>query len=280
MARTIAQIQASIISAVQGNAVLGPLLTSTSNVAVWLAWTYIIAVCQWTIENLFDQFTAAVNAIIAKMRPHTLQWYATIAKQFQYGCVLPPDTDTYDNSALTAAQVAATQIVAFAACAEIGTALRLKVAKLSGTTLVPLDPVAELPPFAAYMALVKDAGVPLNITSGNPDRLVLSLTVYYDPLVLSASGQRLDTTDNTPVEDAITNYINNLPFNGLYINTKLGDAVEAVSGVYTYGGLTAQAMYGAEPLTAISLAYTPDAGYMSLDIVNDLTLTFVPYGNL
>src|SRR6185437_7509442 len=115
MARTISQIQQSIIDAKNADPVLSLLLTSTSNVAIWTLWTYIVAVCQWTSENLFDQHVAEVNNIIATMKPHTLQWYVTMAKAFQFGYSLPADNDTYDNTGIDPSVITASQVVNYAA---------------------------------------------------------------------------------------------------------------------------------------------------------------------
>ena len=95
MARTIAQIQQSIIDSKNADATLSA-LSSSSNVAIWKLWSYIVAVCQWVLENLFDLHKSEVTAIIAAQKPHTLQWYVTKAKAFQYGIILPPDTDVHE----------------------------------------------------------------------------------------------------------------------------------------------------------------------------------------
>ncbi len=277
MARTIATIQQSIITAVQADATLGPQLTSTSSVAIWRLWTYIVAVCQYVLESLFDAHVAEVSTTIAAMKPHTLPWYVGMAKAFQYGYALAADSDVYDNTALTAAQVAAAQIVNYAAAVEVYQGLRIKVATLSGSMLAPLT-TPQLDSFTAYMNLVRDAGVRLQITSTVADRFVASLNIYYDPLVLDNTGKRLDGSYNTPVQDAVTSFLNNLPFNGLFVRNSFIYAIQQVPGVLICEDNGVQATYGALPLTPIPLEYVPDAGYMDCDTTNDLTLTFIPHG--
>ncbi len=95
MARTIAQIQASIIAAKTADATLSG-LTSTSQSAIWLLWTWVVATTQWTLENLFDAHKNEVASIIGTQKPHTLQWYVAMAKAFQKGVLLQPDTDVYE----------------------------------------------------------------------------------------------------------------------------------------------------------------------------------------
>lgn len=259
MARTIAQIQQAIIDAKNADATLGT-LSSTSNVAIWLLWTYIVAVCQWVVENLFDAHREEVSRIITEQRAHTLQWYVYKAKAFQYGVALVPETDYY--AAPTDDPVVA--IIRYAAAAELTSLVRLKVATLSGGVLAPLGS-AELAAFTAYMRLIKDAGVRLQITSGNADVLRLVLDVYYDPLVLDAAGSRLDGTSATPVKDAINVFLTQLPFNGLFVLNSLIARLQAVDGVVIVRVVNAEATYASLPFTAFDVEYLPDAGYLALD---------------
>ncbi len=265
MARTIAQIQKSIIDAKNADTIIGSggtsPLTSTSNVAIWLLWTYIVAVCQWTLENLFDAHKAEVNALIANQKPHTLQWYVSKAKAFQYGVTLPIDRDVYvivppiDTSVL---------IVAYAAAVELTSLVRIKTAQLTGGVLTPLTG-GQLTSLAAYMNRIKDAGVRLQVTSGNADNLQLALNIFYDPLVIDEIGARIDGTDLTPVKTAINLFLDSLPFNGLFILNFLTDALQAVEGVRIVQVVNAQANYGTTAYVPIYVEYVPDAGYLVLD---------------
>jgi len=276
MARTISQIQQSIIDAKNADPVLSLLLTSTSNVAIWTLWTYIVAVCQWTLENLFDQHVAEVDNIIATMKPHTLQWYATMAKAFQFGYSLPADSDTYDNTGIDPSVIATSQVVNYAAATELPKTLRIKVATTTAGALAPLSGT-QLTAFTAYMNVIKDAGVRLQITSGNPDSLRLSIDVYYDALVLDNTGARLDGTENTPVQDAINTFLQNLPFNGLFVVNYLVAYLNAVSGVVNADVKLVQANFGALPYTAIDPEYQPDAGYLRIINPSDLTINFIAH---
>lgn len=260
MARTIAQIQAQIIAEKTANATLNTLLTSTSLVAVWRLWTYIVAVCIWTLETLFDAHKAEVNGIIATQKPHTLQWYAVKAKQFQYGDTLPADSDVYDPISTDEAVL----VVAYAAAIETLNSIRIKVARLNSGTLDALS-APQLSAFTAYMARVKDAGVRLVLTSGEADNLRLKVAIYYDPLVLNNAGERLDGTAATPVKDAINDFLTNLPFNGLFVVNKLIDAIMNTEGVVNGVVNEAKANYAATPYVVIPVEYVPDAGYMVLD---------------
>lgn len=227
-------------------------------------------------ESLFDAHKAEVTGIIDNMKPHSLQWYANMAKAYQHGHTLPVDTDKYDNTGLTDEVIAASKIVKQAAVVEQERGLRIKVAKDGVAGLEPLDGVSELPAFKGYMARVKDAGVKLTITSAVADSLKLSLFVKYDPLVLNGSGARLDGNAAQPVQDAVKNYLKNLPFNGRLELAVLMDEIQKVDGVKAPYVMSAMAKYGALPYTSFpGQAYIPDAGYLKIyDEVNDLTITF------
>jgi hypothetical protein len=259
MARTIAQIQQSIITAKQTDPVLSG-LTSTSNTAVWLLWTYIVAVCQWVVENYYDAHKAEVDQIIATQRAHTLQWYVTRAKQFQYGVALPAESDTYSLPSTDPAVA----IISYAAAVEMPGMVRLKVATQSGGALAPLT-TTQLTAFIAYIQQIKDAGVRMQITSPAPDVLRLKLKIYYDPLVIDATGARIDGSSAYPVKDAVNAFLKNLPFNGLFVINNLIAALQAIEGVVIGVVDTADATYAALPFSPVTVEYAPDAGYMITD---------------
>ena len=270
MARTIAQIQQDIINAKNADTTLAA-LTSTSSTAIWLLWSYIVATCQWTLEVLFDQHKSEVTGILSTQKPHTLQWYVTMAKLFQLGVTLPRDTDVYPSTTSSAL------IIKYAAAEEFTTGVvRIKVATLSGASLGPIS-TGDLASSGAYMNRIKDAGVRLQLTSNGPDNLHLKTQIFYDPLVLDSSGARLDGTSTTPVEDAINIFLENLPFNGLFILNRLIDAIEKVEGVVICNVILAEATHASLPYTPITYEYSPDAGYMILDHTYFTTVGFNTY---
>lgn len=276
MARTITEIQNEIIVQVQGNATLAPLLTSTSRVAIWRLNTYVVAVCIWTLETLFDIHVADVNETISKLKPHSLRWYAEKAKAFQFGYNLVDDADYYDNTGIDPALIETSKVVDYAAVIEQERGLRIKVAKDNGTDLQALSNT-ELDAFEEYMKRVKDAGVRLNITTGPADNLKLSADIYYNPLVFDSTGARLDGAGNTSVQNAIKNYLKNLPFNGVFVLQSLIDVLQQVDGVTIVQITNAQARYGVLPFQSFAVKYVPDAGYLRFAVDGDLILNFIPY---
>ena len=266
MARTISQIQQSIIDAKNADATLSG-LTSTSLTAKWLLWTYIIAVCQWTLELLYDAHKAEVQGIIDAGKAHTLRWYVLKAKAYQYGYSLPVDAGDNATSDVYTTIDASAQVVAFAAAVEITplNIVRIKTARLVGGSLAPLTAL-QRSGLITYMQEIKDAGVRLNITSAQGDNLQLKLSVYYDATVLDSTGAGLAAGSSaTPVKDAITSFLASLPFNGVLILDELRNAILAVDGVVLAVVELAQANYASTPYVEITGQYIPDAGYLVLD---------------
>ena len=197
-----------------------------------------------------------------------------MAKAFQYGIALPADSDVY---AVVPPVDPTVLIISNAAAVELVNLIRIKVAKLISSSLAPLSS-GELTAFTAYMAKIKDAGVRLQCTSGNADNLQLALNIFYDPLILNADGSRVDGTETTPILDAMNSFLDNLPFNGVFILNSMIAALQAIPGVIIGQPVTVQANYGSTPYLPVTTQYVPDAGYMKLDATYfNANITYAPY---
>ncbi len=273
MARTIAEIQQQIIDTKEADTTLNAYAWSNSKVAIWRLWTYVVAVCIWSLENLFDSHKEEVAQLLAAQRPHTLQWYVNKARQFQYGTTLPDGSDTYT----TTTEDPLVMIVKYAAAVELPNIIRLKVARQGSASLEGLTG-PELAALKAYMGRIKDAGIRLQVTSAAADNLLLSLKIYYDPLVLMSDGSRIDGTAAAPVKTTVNTFLADLPFNGVFILNKLIAALQSVDGVKIGQVLSAQANYAATPYVPITVKYIPDAGYMALDAIYfDANISYEAY---
>lgn len=240
---------------------------------------WVIANAISAMEVLFDEARTVISGIVKSQKAHTYGWYATIAKTFQYGATLPEGSDVYDNTGLTEAAIEAMKVVKFCSAVPAAYGIRLKIAGVDGSgNLTPIG-ASEFTAFKAFMNRVKDAGVFLNPYFKNqvPDNLKLHLKIYYDPLVLDATGKRLDGTNDTPVQDAVDDYIKSIGFDGKYRLDKQTDTLQAVDGVVTPEILSAEAKYAALPYAAIVTEYNPDAGYLKIYSPTDLTIDYIPY---
>jgi hypothetical protein len=276
MARSINDIMNSMLSVKDSYTELSGLSGSISS--IWRKILYIVASAIWILENLFDSHRQEVTGIIATMRPHSLRWYAEMARKFQYGFNLLPDSEEFDNEGKTGDEIEASKIVAYAAVDKVEGKLLVKVAKDAGDSLTPLEEV-EKQAFTEYMERVQDAGDDLEIRSEPADNLRISLDIYYNPLVLNADGQRLDGASLTPIPDAVHNYLKNLPFNGELVLAFLTDALQAVSGVVIPHIVSAEYQYGEIEWNPVGVKYKPYAGYLTV-AETDLKINYIPQSEI
>ncbi len=243
-----------------------PNLTSTSKVSIWRLFLYITAVAIWTLENIFDLFTTEVLELIDQNQIGTDEWYKKIALEFQLGFDLTA-MNVYDNTGVLESDIIASKIVKQAAIGAIGGRVLVKVATEVEGELAPITGSAWTS-FKTYMARRKYAGTRLTFVSRIADDFKANFTIYYNPLILDASGARLDGTDDTPALNAVKNYLRNLKFNGEFSLTKLQDNLQLVQGIETPKIASPRAKFGANPYASISEFYEADAGYMKLDEEN------------
>lgn len=91
MARTINEIQNEIITSLNGKKDIS---LSTSKVAEWRLWTYVIAVAIHSFELILDVFKSEVDTQTNKITPGTVRWYAEMCYRFQNGHELLFDENT------------------------------------------------------------------------------------------------------------------------------------------------------------------------------------------
>ena len=275
MARTIQEIQTLIYQAKAQEPALES-LNSTSKVAIWRLWVYIIAVAIWSLEKIFDIHRADIYKRLAELKPHTARWYRSKALAFQYGFDLLPDSDKFNNQGHTEEAIEASKIVKYSAVVESPNEGRLivKIATEQVDTLQPTTD-AQKQAFEAYLQEIKDAGVRLSVVNYQPDILHLQMKIVYDPLVLDSNGQSITNAFN-PIERTIKAYLKKLPFNGELVLAHLIDALQATEGVKIPHLVLAQSKnigtngeYGA--FEAIEISKIPTAGYFTIDNFNDIT---------
>ena len=275
MARTIQEIQELIYQAKTQEPALES-LNSTSKVAIWRLWVYIIAVAIWSLEKIFDLHRADIDRRLAELKPHTARWYRSKALAFQYGFDLLPDSDTFNNQGHTEEAIGASKIVKYSAVVESPNEGRLivKIATEQGEQLQHITD-SQRQAFEAYLSEIKDAGVRLSVVNYQPDILHLQMKIVYDPLVLDSNGQSI-LHATKPVETAIRDYLKRLPFNGELVLAHLIDALQQAEGVKIPHLVLAQSKnitigggYGA--FETIEISKIPTAGYFTIDNFNDIT---------
>ena len=160
-----------------------------------------------------DRHVAEVTDLKFKLITGTARWYQQKALEFQYGDALTWNGAQYVYDPITEAN----QIVKRAAVVVSGGIVRVKVAKLDvdGVTPIPLT-APELVSFTAYMEQIAFAGINVLVISTDADDMTVLANIYYDPLVLTPTGESIENPGVFPAEDAINGYLSNLPFNGIF----------------------------------------------------------------
>jgi hypothetical protein len=273
MARSIADIQADMIAAIQADAILSG-VSSGSKTAIWRLWTFVVASAIWVLEKLFDAHVLEVTALVEAMKPHTLKWYVLKAKAFRFGQALDLDTDRYDDTGLTDAQITALTVVKEAAAIEQNGKLVLKVAGRNGSDEpVPLS-IPQYNAFVTYINEVKDAGVAIQVITFQGDRIRITMDVFYNPLVLAPDGSRLDGLSIHPLKDALIAYFKAMPFNGVFVKSTLVDALQKVEGVIVPEvRFILAAKFDTVNWQSVDVFYQPYAGYFTLQDV-DLVVNY------
>lgn len=274
MAR-INEIQDAIIEELQSDEKLPEL--STSVTSVWRLFTYIAAFFSLMLENLFVKHKEGVDQALLSLKPHSATWYQYKALLFQYGSDLADGLDTYDNSVLTNEQIDEQKIIAQCAVTELNGNLTIKVAKEVDEELVPLSS-DEYNSFASYLGEIKDAGVNVVPLSLEADRLKMIIDVHYNPLILNSAGQRIDGTDDAPVEFAIRDFLRQAPFDGQYILSDHQDAVKSEESVVVVKVRLCQAArFDNLNFSNVDILYKPYAGFLRFYDNADLIINYIAW---
>lgn len=216
-------------------------------------------------EQLFDTHKKEVDDIIEQKMAHRPSWYRFKAKAFQYGFDLIEDSDKYDNTDFTTDQIEASLIIKYSAVTQNAGQLLIKIAAETAGVLAPIT-APQKASFDAYIQEIADCGVKYIVVNHLPDILILDLQIFRDPLVLDDSGMSI-INGNYPVQDAILEYMKELPFNGELVLAHLVDKLQRVDGVKIPHIINAQSQIidintntylAAQPITVKTV---PESGY-------------------
>ena len=288
MARTIAEIQADMVTAKEAESGLSG-LTSTSLTAIWRLLFYVCAVAIKVIEDLLDVHTEEIENRKLEITAGTTRWYGSESLLYQYGDSLEY-VDTYVNEDGETVNLIgkglyynpitpANRVVDLSAADVINGVTVIKVARLVSGVAQPLSS-AQLTGFTQYWLEKRFSGTSVSIISQDPDLLRAEYLITYDPQLLSSTGESLSIPGIFPVEDAITNFLQTYQdenFAGDMRVMRLTDAIQTASGVVN---AVANLVYGkpdggtySDILAVSNQTYTATAGYMQIDPLYPLSTT-------
>lgn len=251
-------------------------LTSTSKTSVWRMMLYIMAYSVEQLAQLFTVHRTEIDTKISTQKTHRLPWIQSLYLNFQYGFSLIPETDLFDNTGATTEEIEASKRIKYCAVNESssGREVIIKLATEIDNVLQPLS--AEIMEAVdVYRQRTKGTGIPYRIISYLPDRLKLNIRVFRDPLVINANGMDI-TSAKYPIQEALQEFMKELPFNGELRIQDLANKLEAITGVNMVSVDLAQSCwinattnnYG--DWTTIDVRRIPESGYFTIENYNDI----------
>lgn len=276
MARTIAEIQAEMITAKEADSNLDG-LTSTSLTAIWNLIFFICAASIAFFESLFDIFKEDIETRADEIPTGTLPWYSATSLLFQYGDSLSLVDGNVDYAVVDTDK----QIVKLAKASVNNGLITIKAAALDGGgNAIPLT-APEKTAFDDYWLKRRFGGEAVQTISQDPDLLKALYTIKVNASVLDPTdGESLLTPGTYPVSDAIDAFLQGFQsdeFAGDMQVMKLTDAIQAVSGVLNAVADIIEARPDggsfADILILSDQTYTAVAGYMAIDPAFPLSTT-------
>jgi hypothetical protein len=230
MARTITEIENTIFGKIASDERL-IMLNTVSKVAIYRLIVFIVAYSTWLLELLFDTHDLEVSAKLENQKSGRLAWYKTMALRFQYGFDLVTDKDYFVNGNATLEEIEASKKIKYCAVNESADESRV-IIKIAGENDEFLSPITaeQKQSFEAYVKEIKWAGVDTTVVNYLPDRLFLNIQIKRDALVLDNSGMSIQNA-NYPVNEAIQDFMKELPFDGDLRLSALVDKLQKVPGV-------------------------------------------------
>ena len=215
-------------------------------------------------EQLNDLFQSQQEVLIASAAPQTGNWFQYQMLLFQFNVTTPQVPSLQPSSAPNALSVVwnpvvlSYQVIKF--CSVVyGSAGRclIKVAAISAGVPADLDTIAGAGALAAatsFVNLIAAPGISYVVTSGISDWLFLQLDVYYTGVYSAVIF--------SSVSQAITTFLNSIPFNGIMKLSALEEAILAVAGVQDMDFVNVAARPDAPPSGYTSSWGSPSQEYL------------------
>lgn len=220
MAQTIAYWQNKMLSQIAGDPNLSG-LNSPSSVALYRLFTFVVATCINLFEQTLDIFKTEIETIANEAVPGTDPWVRREALKFQYSATVPQVIQLIDFVPGYPTVDLTLQIITRCSIKTMpNKVVAVKIAKSEPPAALSTP---ELNSFKSYLDKISFAGVQYNVVSLAADRLFLAADIYYDG---AYAGVISDT-----VIAALTDFLANLPFDGIVKVSKLVDAIQTVAGV-------------------------------------------------
>lgn len=194
---------------------------SGSKMSVMNVITYVMAVLIYTFENTLDLFQSHMVDTLSNKVNGTPVYYVNMAKKYQPKGVLKVSDDGTNFGYEDPDGQTLIKHASFEPYTN-GRGIILKVAK--GDTPTPLSD-NEYVAFKNYIDQIKFVGARITIRSIPGDIIIPKMRVIYDDTSVS-----LDTAISN-IQNAITNYANNLNYDGIIHESAIIDVVQNAVGI-------------------------------------------------
>lgn len=210
-----------------------------SKMSVMDAFTWIVSACIWSFENIMDVFKVDVASDLRNRVNGTPAYYVNALLKYQHGDTLQMNDEGTQFSYPVVDETK--RVITKVAYSEVNTDVvevednKTTVYKFFDKDLVLKIATGEpgaynqidgetLTAVCAYMQQISFAGTHMTIVSRKGDILVPKVIVYYD-------GGATESEMMEAVEDALNNFIANIPFDGAVYVQKIIDAIQRVEHV-------------------------------------------------
>lgn len=232
---------------------------SASLTAIWRFLAHITASAIFVFEEILHWEKSEIETKMAREQYGFIDWYALVAKDFQYGdsLVFDSDSGTYAYAVIDESK----RIITASAAVEneLTAQIKLKVAKGVGT-LEKLS-AAELTAFEAYMAKVKIAGTNLINISQDGDVVAVNGTLKYNSQYALADIK-------TAISEVLAEFQSSYFYNSILRRNDIISHIRSAAGVVDFipSILTGQPDGGVA--VDISDDYEVQAGYFNYSQAN------------
>ena len=236
MARTVAQIQASILANmaanpnltyVDDNNITHPITDNTSMYAIFNAFAHCVALAQAVLEQLMDLYVTNIEAMVARSAAASALWIQDKMFSFQYSVANPQIVQLINGIPQYPAIDKSLRIIT--ACAiskDLTNTVNVKCA--TGLPLGPLDDL-QLAAAQSYIDLIGVDGVNYVAISLNPDLIYIEGNIFYNGMYSSV----LPGAGGTAIA-AINTWLQNLSktnFDGSLKISDLENMIRNITGV-------------------------------------------------
>jgi len=222
MARSTAEIKNQMVAEKNQQSNLSG-FTSNSQTSRWGLFLWVVAQTINIFEQLLDVFKSEVETIQAEAKPGTQAWVRWMVGKFQFSTAATQVAQLNTTTLVVEYPVVNTtfQIISRVATQVTNNkTVLIKVAKSDPPTQLSGSEQSAL---QAYVAQWGIAGVNYQIVNEPSDKIEVVGTIFYD-------GQ-YNAVIQASVEDALTNYLAQLEFNGIISVQDVNDAIQGVEGV-------------------------------------------------